>query len=115
MDDSEWYAKARLKPILGPWRCIDRPGGHTGLHDFEADLSNGDVAAIEVTGDMNSDRLALEKAVEHHDLSSFTVHSLRMSWLVRLSSTARVQTLGDKVRSLLADLEAAGRRNASDR
>jgi hypothetical protein len=114
MNDSELYAKARLEPILGPLRCIDCPGGTPGLHDFEADLPNGKVAAIEVTGDMNSDRLALEAELERQELSSFTVPSLRMSWLVRLSPTARVQTLGDKVRSLLNDLQAAGRRSASD-
>ena len=114
MNDSELYAKARLEPILGPLRCIDCPGGTPGLHDFEADLPNGTVAAVEVTGDMNSDRLALEAELERQDLSSFTLPSLRMSWLVRLSPTARVQTLGEEVRSLLRDLEAVGRRSASD-
>ena len=114
MNDSERYAKARLEPLLGPFRCIDCPGGPPGLHDFEADLPNGTVAAVEVTGDMNSDRLALEVELERQDLSSFPLPSLRMSWLVRLSPTARVQTLGEEVRSLLRDLEAAGRRSASD-
>ena len=114
LNDSEWYAKARLEPILGPLRCIDCPGGTPGLHDFEADLANGTVAAVEVTGDMNADRLALEAELERQNLSSFTAPSLRMSWLVRLSPTARVQTLGEEVRSLLRDLEAVGRRSASD-
>lgn len=114
MNDSELYAKARLEPILGPLRCIDGPGGTPGLHDFEADLRNGTVAAVEVTGDMNSDRLALEAELERQDLSSFTLPSLRMSWFVRLSPTARVQTLGEEVRSLLRDLEAVGRRSAFD-
>jgi hypothetical protein len=114
MNDSEWYAKARLEPILGPLRCIDCPGGTPGLRDFEAELPNGTVAAVEVTGNMNSDRLALEADLERQDLSSFTLPSLRMSWLVRLSPTARVQTLGEEVRSPLCDLEAVRRRSASD-
>jgi len=46
-----------------PW-CIDCAGGTRGLHDFEADLPNGTVAAVEVTGDMNSDRLTPEAELE---------------------------------------------------
>jgi len=54
-----------------PW-CIDCAGGTPGLHDFEADLPNGTVAAVEVTGDMNSDRLTPEAELERQDLSSFS-------------------------------------------
>jgi hypothetical protein len=114
MNDYERYAKARLEPVLGPRRCIDRPGGAPGLHDFEADLPTGAVAAIEVTGDVNSERLALEAEVERQGLKSFRLPSLRGSWIVRLSSAARVQTVGEEVRSLLSDIEAAGQRHASD-
>ena len=71
VNDSEWYAKARLEPIVAPW-CIDCAGGTRGLHDFEADLPNGTVAAVEVTGDMNSDPLAPEAELERQDLSSFS-------------------------------------------
>ena len=52
LDMYEVYAEDRLTPLLGPLRRIDRPGGPSGLHDFEADLPNGSVAALEVTGGM---------------------------------------------------------------
>jgi hypothetical protein len=73
------------------------------------------VAALEVTSDMNSERLALEAEVERQGLESFRLPSLRMCWIVRLSSTARVRSVDkEALQSLLSDLEVAGKRHASD-
>jgi hypothetical protein len=115
MNDSERYAKARLESILGSFRCMDYPGGPPGLHDFEADLPNGKHAAIEITGEENSKRLAQEAAVEDQALDSIRLPSSRLFWLVHLASTARVRAVSEEVlRALLSDLEAAGMRSASD-
>jgi hypothetical protein len=47
LDQYEAWAQDRLTPLLGPLRRIDRRGGPPGLHDFEADLADGSVAALE--------------------------------------------------------------------
>lgn len=50
-DRYEQCARERLEPSLGSLPCIDPGGGPLGAHDYEADLSNGSFAAIEVTGE----------------------------------------------------------------
>jgi hypothetical protein len=59
LDQYEAWAHDRLTPLLGPLRRIDRRGGANGLHDFEADLADGSVAALEVTGEVDARRLDL--------------------------------------------------------
>jgi len=61
MNDSEWYAWNLSSARCGASTVQAEP---PGVHDFEADLPNGTVAAVEITGDMNADRLALEAELE---------------------------------------------------
>jgi hypothetical protein len=59
LDPYEAYAQDRLTPLVGPLRRTDRRGGSPGQHDFEADLPNGSVAALEVTVEVDDQRLDL--------------------------------------------------------
>jgi hypothetical protein len=67
---------------------------------------------LEVTGEVDDQRLNLEASTERH-LSSITVPDSDSLWLVGLAATARVNAIkpGD-LRRLLGDLKASGRRNA---
>jgi hypothetical protein len=114
LDQYEAWARDRLTPILGPLRRIDRPGGPSGLHDFEADLPDGSVAALEVTSDVDAQRLQLEAAAERR-LSSITLPGSEPLWVVRLAAGARVSAISpDDLRRLLSDLEADGRQRVLD-
>ena len=100
LDQYEAWARDRLTPLLGPLRRIDRRGGPPGLHDFEADLSDGSVAALEVTGDVDAQRLQLEAAAERR-LSSITLPGSKPLWVVRLAAGARVSAISpDDLRQL---------------
>jgi hypothetical protein len=99
---------------LGPLRRTDRPGGPPGLHDFEAHLADGSVAALEVTGEVDGQRLRLAAAAERR-LSSITLSNSESLWLVGLAAGVRVGAIRpDDLRRLLGELEAGGRRNAHD-
>ena len=112
LDPYESYAQDRLTPLLGPLRRIDRPGGPPGQHDFEADLPDGSVAALEVTSEVDDQRLNLASAAERR-LSSITLPGSLFLWLVGLAADARVNTITpDDLRGLLSDLEGSGRRSA---
>jgi hypothetical protein len=112
LDMYEVYAEDRLTPILGPLRRIDRRGGPSGLHDFEADLPDGSVAALEVTGAVDAKRLDLESSAERR-LSSITLPNSTQTWSVGLAAGARVNAIKpDELRRLLGELEASGRRSA---
>jgi hypothetical protein len=112
LDMYETYAQDRLTPILGRLRRIDRRGGPSGLHDFEADLPNGSVAALEVTGEVDAKRLDLESSAERR-LSSITLPNSTQTWSVGLAAGARVNAIKpDELRRLLGELEASGRRSA---
>lgn len=113
-DQYEAWARDRLTPLLGPLRRIDRRGGPPGLHDFEADLPDGSVAALEVTSDVDAQRLQLEAAAERR-LSSITLPGSKPLWVVRLAAGARVSAISpDDLRRLLSDLEAGGRQRVLD-
>jgi hypothetical protein len=95
-------------------RRIDRRGGPPGLHDFEADLPDGSVAAVEVTGEVDAQRLRLESSVERR-LSSITLPGSKSLWLVRLAAAARVNAISpNDLRRLLSELEADGRQRVLD-
>jgi hypothetical protein len=112
LDQYEAYAQDRLTPLLGPLRSIDRRGGPSGLHDFEADLPDGSVAALEVTGVVDRQRLSLASAAERR-LSSITLPNSKSRWLVGLAAGARVSAIRpDHLRRLLGEVEASGRRSA---
>lgn len=111
LDPYEVYARDRLTPLLGPLRRIDRRGGPPGLHDFEADLPAGSVAALEVTSEVDNQRLDLAASTERH-LSSITLPDSELLWLVGLAATARVNAIRHDLRRLLAELEASGRSSA---
>jgi hypothetical protein len=114
LDQYEIWACERLTPHLGPLRTIDRRGGPPGLHDFEADLADGSVAALEVTGEVDAQRLDLASSAERR-LSSVTLPGSKSLWLVGLAADARVRAITpDELRRLLGDLEAAGRRSAQN-
>jgi hypothetical protein len=107
----ERCARARLEPILGPLRDIDPGGGPQGLHDFEADLPGGFVAAIEVTSEVERRQRELESLTERR-FSAFTLPGSGWRWLVALDAGARVKDIssGD-LRLLLYDMEKQGRRD----
>jgi hypothetical protein len=97
-------------PYEGPTGEADCPG----LHDFEADLPDGAVAALEVTAEVDDRRLDLASSAERR-LSSIALPNSESLWLVRLAATARVNAIRpDDLRRLLSELEASGRRSAHD-
>jgi hypothetical protein len=115
LDQYEVWAHDRLTPLLGRLRRTDRRGGPPGLHDFEADLADGSVAALEVTGEVDAQRLRLASAAQRR-LSGITLPNSGSSWLVGLAASARVSAVRpDDLRRLLRELEASGRRYAHDR
>jgi hypothetical protein len=114
LDEYEAWARARLAPLLGPLRRVDRRGGPLGLHDFEADLADGSVAALEVTGEVDEQRRSLAAAAERR-LASVTLPGSSSLWLVELAAGAQVSAIRrPELRRLLGDLEAGGRRSAHD-
>src|SRR5512132_2345435 len=114
LDPYEAWAHDRLTPLLGPLRRIDRRGGPPGLHDFEADLAGGSVAALEVTGVVDAQRLSLASSAERR-LSSITLPNSESLWLVGLAAGARVSAIKPgELRRLLVELEASGRQRAYD-
>jgi hypothetical protein len=114
LDPYEACASARLEPILGRLRKIDPGGGPRGLHDFEADLHDGSVAAIEVTSEVDLRRRRLEAAAEE-SLPAFTVPGSASLWMVALAAHAKVKKLRrEDLHRLVHDLEAAGRERVLD-
>jgi hypothetical protein len=113
LDPYEAWARDRLTPLLGPLRKTDRRGGPPGLHDFEADLPDGSIAALEVTGEVDARRRDLASSAERH-LSSVTLSDSESLWVGSLAADARVNAITppEKLRRLLGELEASGRRNA---
>jgi hypothetical protein len=110
LDPYEAWARDCLTPFLGPLRKIDRRGGPPGLHDFEADLANGSVAALEVTGEVDKKRMDLAASAGR---LSFTHPGSTLTWSVALAAGARVRAISlDELGRLLGDLEASGRRSA---
>jgi len=82
------------------------------LHDFEVDLEGGTVAAIEVTGEVDPQRLRLAAAAARR-LDSLKLVGSASFWLVGLAPNAVVNQIGrDVLRQLLTDIEAGGRRSA---
>jgi hypothetical protein len=114
LDQYEAWAHDRLTPLLGSLRRIDRRGGPPGLHDFEATLADGTVAALEVTAEVDAQRRSLASAAGRR-LSAVTLPNSESLWLVGLAAGARVSAISpDDLRRLLDELEATGRRNAHD-
>jgi hypothetical protein len=118
LDPFELWARDRLEPLLGPLRVIDKKGGPPPrLHDFEADLPGGSVAALEVTSEVEPDRLSVASEIRRRGLSRYPVPGLNSLWSVRLTDDARVRDLSrrrDELRQLLSDLEAQGAGYAHD-
>jgi hypothetical protein len=118
LDPFELWARDRLEPLLGPLRVIDRKGGPPpGRHDFEADLPGGSVAALEVTSEVEPDRLSVASEIRRRGLSRYPVPGLNSLWSVRLTDDALVGDLSrrrDELRQLLSDLEAQGAGYAHD-
>jgi hypothetical protein len=115
LDEYELWARDRLEPLLGSLRVIDKKGGPPGLHDFEADLPDGLVAAIEVTSEVESGRLSVASEIRRSGLSRYSVPGLHSLWSVHLNDEARVSVLRRRraeLQQLLSDLEAQGARSA---
>jgi len=114
LDPYEAWTCDRLTPLLGPLRKTDRRGGPSGLHDFEVDLPDGSIAALEVTGEVDRKRLDLAASAERH-LSSIRLPGSIYLWLVGLAARARVNAIKPKeLERLLRELEASGRRKAQN-
>jgi hypothetical protein len=111
LDIYERCARDRLEPILGRLREIDPGGGPKPLHDFEADLPGGLIAAIEVTSEVGSAQNELESSARRR-FSSLTLPGSGCRWLVGLGSGARVNAIRpEDLRLLLSDMEKHGRRS----
>ena len=109
-DRYEQLARIRLEPILGPLREIDPGGGPVRLHDFEAGLPDGSVAAIEVTGEVDPGQRALESAIMR--LPALIVLGSRWQWIVELHTGTQVKGMGSPLRDLLSDMERQGLQKA---
>jgi hypothetical protein len=111
LDSYERWARAWLEQLLGPLQVIDRKGGPPGMHDFEAALRGGSVAALEITSQVASDRRSVESEIKQRGLSSFQVPGLASLWAVRVTDDARVKDISrhrGELSQLLGDLEVAG-------
>ena len=83
----EMWTRDRLEPFLGPLRVMDRKGGGPqGMHDFEGDLPGGLVAALEVTGVVEQERLHLA-ALASRRLSGLRLPGSHQVWQVGLLRT----------------------------
>ena len=108
----EQWARQRLEPVLGPLREIDLGGGPRPLHDFEADLPGGAVAAIEVTGQVDRKRLEQAASAQRRFLA-LTLPGSKLAWQVALEPYAHVNDIRSAdVRLLLHDMELTGLRTA---
>jgi hypothetical protein len=113
LDEYERCAKRRLEPALGEMTFADRAGGPPGQHDFNATLSDGGVAAIEVTSVVDADRRNLSASIEKKNLGRFRVGSSQRLWLVALLPSAEVRTMStEAIEALIGDLEAEVRTSA---
>src|ERR1022692_334352 len=92
LDIFERCAGDRLEPVLGALRQIDPGGGPVPLHDFEADLLGGLVAAVEVTSVTEPKRQALDSSAERF-FSSFTLPGSALRWLVTPGARADLKKL----------------------
>jgi hypothetical protein len=111
LDPFEQCARDRLEPILGPLRVTDPGGGPQPVHDFEADLPGGLIAAIEVTSENESARLELESMAQR--LQPFlTLPGSKFTWLVGLHPGARLKDISSGLRPLMYDMEKQGRQSA---
>jgi hypothetical protein len=115
LDVFERCARDRLEPVLGPLREIDPGGGPVPLHDFEADLPDGLVAAVEVTSETEPKRQALDSSAMRF-FSAFTLPGSGLRWLVSLDTRADLKKLSAReLRQFLSDMEAQGRRTVNCR
>jgi hypothetical protein len=109
---TERWARARLEQVLGPLRVIDRKGGPPGLHDLEADLAGGMVAAIEITSEVEEARLSLMASADRH-LRKLRLRGSNYAWQVGLTANAQVNAIRPAVLlKLLSDMEQQGRTRA---
>jgi hypothetical protein len=111
---TERWARGRLEPVVGPLRVIDvnRKGGPPGLHDFEADLPGGAIAAIEITSEVEKARLSLMASADRH-LKKLRLPGSDYVWQVGLTADAKVNAIGPTtLLELLSDMEQQGRTRA---
>lgn len=83
LDPYERWARERLEPVLGTLREIDPGGVPRPLHDFEADLPGGGIAAIEVTGQVEAKSLE-QTASAQRRFDSFTLPGSSFVWQIGL-------------------------------
>ena len=107
LDENERWARDRLEMSLGQLRVIDRSrkGGPPGLPDFEADLPGGSVAVVEVTSEVEPERLGVESEIRRRGLSMFRLPGVTSLWSVRLTDGARVKGLSrrDELRQRIVE------------
>jgi hypothetical protein len=114
LDDNEIWARTRLAPLIGPMWCVDVVGGPEAIHDFEADLPGGGIAAIEVTSETNGDRRGVQSQIDRRGLSGYLIEGTT-SWIFSLTDAAKVASLDrDVLHQVIGPLIESGRRHASN-
>jgi hypothetical protein len=112
LDRTERWARDRLERVLGPLRVIDQKGGPPGLHDLEADLAGGMIAAIEITSEVEGSRLSLMASADRR-LSGLRLSGSDYVWQIGLAPDAQVSAIRPAdLFELLSDMEQLGRFNA---
>ncbi len=81
------------------------PGAPPGTHDFDLELGDGLVIAVEVT--VSTDRRIVESWAAVHG-QSWDAPQLRTSWLLNVTLPTNIKTLRGNVEPLLRGLEQAG-------
>ncbi len=105
--DEESDAAELVRSKLGASvvRRVDPGGGGEQLHDFDVELPDGDVIAVEVTRDtVPSHRRVLAEV----DRRNWQFRDLRFDWVVDMISPYDVRSVHGKVASPLVALEAVG-------
>ena len=102
---AEEVAMKSLQQLLGGQvQRLDRPGGPSGLHDFDLTCKSGKRIAVEVTACVDKTTAefvaALDKQAVHLDVTG-----MRRSWDVRLNERVRLTVLIGEVAPCLATLE----------
>ena len=113
--DERWV-RDRLEYVYDSLKVIDRnrKGGRPRLHDLEAELPGGEVAAIEITSEVEGARLDLAASADRH-LSGLKLPGSNNVWQVALPVHARVNAIRSAdVLKLLSDMEQQGRWRAMD-
>lgn len=109
MRDSEKLAKLVVESVLPGARMTFRPAQHSSTFDFDLQLPDGRVAALEVTSVVGEKQVATEAAIlDERSGGPFVPRRLcQRDWIVDLRAGANVRNVRKTVDAYLADVEAA--------